>query len=238
MVKSLALGVAMLCAMGFGPERVYTNPVPAGASPTTVPLPRDDWYATVQGKFDRYGGRPADIVFDGDSITNRWETTGKEEWAKHFAGRAADFGIEGDRVENVLWRLSKGQVDGIHPKVVVLMIGTNNQGRDSAAQIAEGVKAIVTRYRELCPDAHVILMGIFPRGATANDGGRKKVAAVNAIISKLADDHVSYVDIGPKMTGPDGTISPNMMPDAVHPQAAGYHIWAEAILPIVEKYSR
>ena len=123
--------------------------------------PRDDWFATVQGKFDRYSGKPFSIVFDGDSITNRWETTGKNQWSAQFAKRAADFGIEGDRTENVLWRLSKGQVDGMDPKVVVLMIGTNNIGRDSADQIAEGISKIVDEYLVRCPHAHVILMAVF-----------------------------------------------------------------------------
>lgn len=232
-----ALVVSALC-LGLAPERIYHNPVPPGSSPTTTPAPRDDWYATVQAKFDKYGDKPADIVFDGDSITNRGETTGKEYWAKHFAGRSADFGIEVDRVENLLWRFSKGQVDGINPKVVVLMIGTNNQGRDSAEEIAAGVTATVADYQKRRPNAHIILMGIFPHGTTASDGGRKKVATVNTIIFKLASDKVSYVDIGPKMLEPDGTIAKSTMPDAVHPEAKGYGVWTDAILPIIEKHTK
>jgi Glycosyl hydrolases family 2, TIM barrel domain/GDSL-like Lipase/Acylhydrolase family/Glycosyl hydrolases family 2 len=113
-------------------------------------------------------GKPAEIVFDGDSITNRWETTGKATWSARYADRAADFGIEGDRIENLLWRLSKGQVTGINPKVVVLMIGTNNVGRNTPDQIAGGIKAAVAGYETLCPNAHIILMAVFPRGKTAN----------------------------------------------------------------------
>jgi lysophospholipase L1-like esterase len=231
-------GAVLVTAAVSAAETIHRPSLPAGANPAAFAAPRDDWYATVQQKFDRFSGKPADIVFEGDSITNRWEHTGREPWKELFAGRAADFGIEGDRVENALWRLSKGQVDGIDPKLVVIMIGTNNSGRDSAEQIAEGIKALVADYQKRCPRAHVLLMGIFPRGAKANDGGRRKVAAVNALIAPLGDGRrVTYLDISPQMIEADGTIAPEMMPDAVHPTARGYRIWADAIRPIVERYA-
>jgi lysophospholipase L1-like esterase len=217
-------------------QTIYRPPVPPPENPAAVAWPRDDWYIAVQQKFDRYGGKHADIVFDGDSITNRWEITGKDMWAR-YADRAADFGIEGDRTENLLWRLSKGQMDGVGPKVVVLMIGTNNTGRDSAVQIAEGVKAIVADYEKRCPEAHVILMAIFPRGRTPNDPARLKVATINKQIAALADTNISFVDIGPKLLEADGTISSEMMPDFVHPTARGYAIWADAIGALVDKYA-
>jgi lysophospholipase L1-like esterase len=214
-------------------ETVYRT---ANSTPS-VPTPRDDWYADVQRKFDRYSGKHFDIVFDGDSIVNRWEVTGREIWTQRYAGISADFGIEGDRVENVLWRLSKGQVDGIDPKVVVLMIGTNNSGRNSAEEIAAGIKALVAEYQKRCPHAHIILFGIFPRGQNANDGGRRKVAAVNEKIKLLGDGtRVTYLDLSPKMIEADGSISPEMMPDFVHPTVKGYQLWADALQPIVDKY--
>lgn len=217
-------------------ETIYTAPtLPPNASLATFPSPRDDWYAMVQHKFDRFSGKPALIVFDGDSITSRWEA--QPIWKERYAEIAADFGIEGDRVENLLWRLSKGQVDGINPKVVVLMIGTNNSGRDSAEQIADGIKAVVAEYERLCPSAHIILMGIFPRGESANDGGRRKVTDVNQLIAPLGNsERISFVDISAKMVESDGNISREMMPDFVHPTAQGYQIWADAIQPILDQY--
>jgi lysophospholipase L1-like esterase len=233
-VAILALAVSRV----FAAERIYTPPDLRGGNPAAVARPKMDWFADVQRKFDRYGGKPAAIVFDGDSITNRWEETGREQWKKFFEGRAAEFGIEGDHVENLLWRLSKGQVDGINPKVVVIMIGTNNSGGDSAEQIAGGIKAVVAEYKKRCPWAHIILMGIFPRGETPADGGRQKVAAVNAIIKSLDDGRrVTFVDITPQLVEPDGTISKDMMPDSLHPTAKGYEIWAAAIQPIIKKYA-
>jgi lysophospholipase L1-like esterase len=215
-------------------EKVYS---PAGTNTAAVAAPRDDWYMDVQRKFDHYSGKHFDIVFDGDSIMNRWETTGQEIWKKRYAGQAADFGIEGDRVENVLWRLTKGQVDEMDPKVVVLMIGTNNSGRNSASEIAEGIERLVAEYENRCPHAHIILFGIFPRGKTAMDGGRQKVATVNDKI-KLLDDgkRVSYLDLGSKMIEPDGSISPDMMPDFVHPTLKGYQMWADALQPVLDQY--
>jgi lysophospholipase L1-like esterase len=231
----LCLTLAGALASGFGAETIY-HPATAGNS-ASVAAPRDDWYADVQRKFDRFGGKHADIVFDGDSIMNRWEDTGRAIWSQRYAGIAADFGIEGDRVENVLWRLDKGQLDGIDPKVVVLMIGTNNSGRNSADEIAAGIKLLVAEYEKRCPHAHIILMGIFPRGRTADDGGRRKVAAVNAQIKELGGtDRVTYLDIGPKMIEADGSISPDMMPDSVHPTLKGYQIWADAVQPVIDQY--
>jgi lysophospholipase L1-like esterase len=82
-------------------------------------------------------------------------------------------------------------------------------------------------------------MGVFPRGEKDTDGGRKKVAAVNAIIAPLGtgDPRVSYVDISPKLIEADGTISKEMMPDSVHPTAKGYDIWADAIQPLIDRYA-
>lgn len=215
-------------------ETVYH---PATGNSAAVATPRDDWYADVQRKFDRYSGKHFDIIFDGDSIMNRWETTGREIWMQRYAGRAADFGIEGDRVENVLWRLSKGQVDGMDPKVIVLMIGTNNSGRNSANEIAAGIERLVAEYEKRCPNAHIILFGIFPRGQNANDGGRRKVAAVNEKIKRLDDDkRLTYLDLTPELIEADGTISPGMMPDLVHPALKGYQIWADALQPVLDQY--
>jgi lysophospholipase L1-like esterase len=202
-----------------------------------VPALHTNRHEDVQRKLDRFARKHADIIFEGDSIMNRWETTGKELWNQRYAGIAADFGIEGDHVENVLWRLDQGQVDGIDPKVVVLMIGTNNSGQNRADEIAEGIKILVAEYEKRCPHAHIILMGIFPRGEKPTDGGRRKVAAVNSIIQSLDDgQRVTFIDIGPQMIEPDGTISRDMMPDFVHPTARGYQIWADAIQPVINKY--
>jgi lysophospholipase L1-like esterase len=221
----------------FAVETNRPPSTPAITNTAAIPTLRTNRQEDVQRKLDRFAGKHAEIIFDGDSIMNRWETTGKAIWSQRYAGIAADFGIEGDHVENVLWRLDHDQVDGIDPKVVVLMIGTNNSGQNSAAQIADGIKLLVAEYEKRCPNAHIILMGIFPRGEKPTDGGRRKVAAVNSIIKSLDDgQRVTFIDIGPQMIGPDGIISRDMMPDFVHPTASGYQIWTDAIQPVINKY--
>ena len=124
----------------------------------------------------------AQLVFLGDSITHGWDGKGKAVWTKDWAPlKAANFGIGGDRTEHVLWRLEHGNFDGLKPKAIVLMIGTNNTGHQgrpqkeldgavyqcTAEQTAEGIKAILAQLRQKCPDAKILVLGIFPRGAEA-----------------------------------------------------------------------
>jgi N-acetylglucosamine-6-sulfatase len=180
----------------------------------------------------------AQLVFLGDSITAGWNGRGKAAWTAHWAPlNAANFGIGGDRTEHVLWRLEHGNYDGLKPKLTVLMIGTNNTGHQkpgvyqcTAEQTAEGVKTILEKLKAKCPDEKVLLLGIFPRGANKDDHWRKQNEATNAIIKTYADDKtVFYMDIGEKFLQPDGTLTKEIMPDALHPSAQGYDIWVDAI---------
>jgi lysophospholipase L1-like esterase len=193
----------------------------------------------------------AQLVFLGDSITQGWEGRGKEVWAKYWAPlKAANFGVGGDRTEHVLWRLEHGNFDGLKPKEIVLMIGTNNtghQGRSqkelngavyqcTAQQTAKGVKAIVEKLKEKCPGAKILLLAIFPRGEKPTDKLRQQNEETNAIIKKLADGKTVYwMDINSKFLAPDGTLSRDIMPDLLHPNDKGYEIWAEAIAPKVKE---
>jgi lysophospholipase L1-like esterase len=170
-----------------------------------------------------------DLLFLGDSITLMWN---REIWNKAFGNyRAANFGVGGDRTQHVLWRIQNGELDGITPKVIVLMIGTNNSAGDPPEGTANGIKKIVETIRAKSPATKILLMGIFPRG---NKSVRQREVnnAVNAIISKLGDDkHVFYMDIGEKFLTPDGTLTPEIAPGFLHLSPKGYQIWADAILP-------
>jgi lysophospholipase L1-like esterase len=181
----------------------------------------------------------AQLVFLGDSITEGWENEGKDVWAKRYATRhAANFGIGGDRTEHVLWRIDHGNFDGLKPKLIVVMIGTNNAGhrQEAAKDTAAGVSAIVDRLRAKCPDAKILLLGIFPRGEKVDDPMRRLTASTNERIKKLADDdRVVYKDIGSVFVQPTGTISKEIMPDFLHLSAKGYELWAEAIEGEVKK---
>jgi lysophospholipase L1-like esterase len=176
------------------------------------------------------------VVFLGDSITQGWGGAGKEVWHKEYEPlKAANFGIGGDRTEHVLWRIANGELDGIKPKALVLMIGTNNSGRDSAEDIAAGVTAIVKAVREKLPETKVLLLAIFPHGEKPNPQ-REKIAKANEIIAKLDDGkHVKYLDIGPKFLGEGGVLSKDIMPDFLHLSPKGYAIWADAIGPTLKE---
>jgi beta-glucosidase len=179
-----------------------------------------------------------DLIFVGDSITQGWEGAGKEVWAKYYARRnAANLGIGGDRTQHVLWRLDHGNVDGISPKLAVLMIGTNNSnGSDNAAEeIGAGIQAIVKKLREKLPQTKVLILAVFPRGEKPNPQ-REKNAKASEIAAKLADNQqVFYLDIGPRFLAGDGTLSKDIMPDLLHLSPQGYAIWAESIEPEVAR---
>ena len=210
---------------------------PPGSNTAVYPMPRVEWLVHFQHNLERTRQGNVDLIFDGDSITDGWQGNGKEVWAKNYGSfHPADFGISGDRTEHVLWRLDHGQVAGLHPKMVALMIGTNNLAANTEAQIAEGVTAIVREYQKLCPDAVILLQAIFPRAEKASDPNRAKIKTINTMISKLGDGKkVIYVDFGDKFLQPDGTLTRDIMPDLLHPNAKGYEIWADAIRPQIEK---
>lgn len=181
----------------------------------------------------------AELVFLGDSITQGWEGSGKETWNKYYAQRkAANFGISGDRTEHVLWRLDHGNFDGLKPKLIVIMIGTNNTGHrmDPADQTAAGIKAILDRLDKKCPQSKVLLLGVFPCGEKPDEKRRVRNGEINALIAKLADGKkVVFKDITQEFLTKDGALPKDIMPDALHPNAKGYAIWAEAIEEDVAK---
>jgi beta-glucosidase len=176
----------------------------------------------------------ADLVFLGDSITEQWAVEGKEVWQERYAPRrAVNLGVSGDRTQHVLGRLEHGDVDGLSPKLVVLLIGTNNSnGQDNTAEeIADGIVAIVETLRMKLPEAKILLLAIFPRSQHP-DAQRAEVAEASQRASRIADGRmIHYLDIGPHFLNPDGTISPEVMPDFLHLGPKGYRIWAEAIEP-------
>jgi beta-glucosidase len=180
-----------------------------------------------------------DIEFIGDSITQGWEFVGKNIWNQFYGQRKViNMGVSGDRTENVLWRFEHGQLDGIKAKVAVVMIGTNNSGKNKSGfdsytdnDILEGVVAIVNQIRTRQPDTKILLLGIFPRSA-AFSAQRGRLLEINQVLAKLDDGkNIFYQDLGSQYVELDGTISKNIMPDALHPNEKGYVIWANAIEP-------
>jgi len=183
---------------------------------------------------------PIQVVFIGDSITDGWRGGGSGTWQKAFGEKynALNLGIGGDRTEHVLWRIAHGELDGIAPKVVIMMIGTNNCGSPAVDMIA-GVTADVAAVHARLPSTKILLLGIFPRATNPQDGARVKINQVNEVLSKLdGKDNVKYLDIGRRFLEADGALPPSIMPDALHPNEKGYAIWAEAIAPTLEELSK
>lgn len=191
------------------------------------------WKQLHEGHLARTRKGGVDVVFLGDSITQGWGGVGAPVWKKTFEPlNAVNYGIGGDTTREVLYRLDQGVLDGITPKAVVLMIGTNNFGLagDAPADVAKGVGAVVGSVRKKAPDAKVLLLGIFPRDKAAGTAMRKKIAEANEQIARLADGKaVVYRDVGAAFLAADGTLPADVMPDALHLSEKGYGLWADAI---------
>jgi lysophospholipase L1-like esterase len=234
-LKTLLMVLAGLVSITSA--RAFTQDEP---SHTAVrPAPREGGWTKRHEKLNDEVRRRRDeikLLFIGDSITDAWSGPGTEQWNKRFAPRGAvNLGIGGDRTQHVLWRLENGNIEGLHPKAAVLMIGTNNSnGNDNTAEeIADGIKAIVAKLRKELPEMKILLLAIFPRGEKPNPQ-REKNAKASKLASEVADGKmVHYLDIGDKFLNEDGTLSKEIMPDYLHLTPKGYAIWAEAIEPKV-----
>jgi lysophospholipase L1-like esterase len=251
-----------LFVLGFGcaalaqdaPAPVSAQPMPAVGGPgagsvpaadsTTSPdnatyVAKPELLTHCQQRLAAINGKPCDLIFIGDSITEFWATAGKAIWdAKYAPLHALNFGVAGDKTQNVLWRLGNMDVQNLKPKVAVVMIGTNNY-EDSAHEIADGIKAILTNTQATFPGVKIILVSILP-----NERASEKMTQVDSLI-KNDDDGTStfYLDLVPLMpevttTNADGTTNSNwkgMSKDRLHPDASGYQIWADAMDPLLKK---
>lgn len=208
----------------------------------TIPAPRDaGWVKRHEGFVEETRAKKenVDLLFLGDSITDGWRGKGQAVWDKFYAPRnALNLGIGGDRTQHVLWRLQNGEVDGLKPKVTILLIGINNTPnekdgtpRNTAPEVVEGVTAVVKEIQKRLPKTKVLLLAVFPY-KQKGDPMRDKVAEINTGISKLAKKKkVTFLDINQKFIEPDGTLSMEIMPDLLHPNEKGYQIWADGMEP-------
>jgi len=249
-MKKLFPVLALAALLSLAVAQTSAPSVPAAiAAPTHVdasaPIAKKDNGAFVkrhEGFLARAKAGPIGLLFLGDSITDNWSKA-PHIW-EHYYGKfePANFGIGGDTTQNVIWRIENGELDGIHPKVVVLMLGTNNSASHTAEEIFAADKKIVEMIRAKVPETKVLLLAIFPRGPRKNTNGstdpwEKRMDVINATNAKLAtlDDRqtVRFLDINEKFLGQDGKIPFSIMPEQLHPNAAGYELWAEAMQPLL-----
>lgn len=185
---------------------------------------------------------PVGVLFLGDSITEGWEKK-SDIWESAWGSyQPANFGIGGDRTQHVIWRIEQGALDRVSPKVVVLMLGTNNTGSDSAADIAAADRKIVRMIQEALPETKILLLAIFPRGPRIGSDGKpeawetrmEKIKAVNAQLAELDNGRsIRFLDFGDKFKDPDGSIPKSVMPDQLHLSPTGYQIWADSMGPLL-----
>ena len=184
-----------------------------------------------------------DIYFVGDSITRRWGALDYPEllanWKANFFGwNAADFGWGADKIQHMLWRLEHGELDGVNPKIIVILAGTNNVGMEpggdaKVADITRGLKALLEACRLRAPAAVIVLTAIFPRND--NMAVMPEIAQINRNLAALADGtRVRYLDVNDKLADKDGLLFEGMMNerDKLHPTIKAYQVWADALKPI------
>ncbi len=202
---------------------------------STNPQPKVN--GRIQQRFAASQSNAYTYVFMGDSITHGWERRGKAVFNTYFSDKSIlNVATSGDRTEHTIWVIDNVDWKTVDAKVAMLMIGTNNTGHRSADKETPedtyaGIKVILEKMKEKTPDTKILLLAIFPRGATDTDPKRVRNAKVNALIAELADnERVFFMDINAKLLEPDGkTLSKDIMPDRLHPNAKGYEIWAAAV---------
>jgi lysophospholipase L1-like esterase len=184
-----------------------------------------------------------DIYFEGDSITRRWGTSDAQyrenlaNWNTNFFGwNAGNFGWGADRIQNILWRLENGELDGVNPKIIVLLAGINNVGTqpgDDARveDITRGLKAVIDVCQEKAPNATIILTGIFPRND--NLAVIPTINRINDNLARFADGKkVRYLNVNDKLADKDGKLFDGMSRDKLHPTVKGYQVWADGLKPV------
>src|SRR6185295_13410382 len=206
--------------------------------PGAVPAPKTGgWLKRHEAFVEEAKKGGFEVLFQGDSITDAWRNgAAKKIWDATFAPlKAANFGISGDRTQHVLWRLQNGEFEGLTlPKVVVLMIGTNNIGQkdpEPAASAIAGIQAIVKEIHKKSEKTKILLLGVFPRGEKSDNPHRATIKEINAASAKLDDGGktVKFLDIDEKFLQPDGSLTKEIAPDFLHLSEKGYQIWADAI---------
>jgi len=229
-----ALGVNLACAQTSG----------GFSRPADKPVPRTDRNLQIAHEqlIEKAKKGGIDVYFLGDSITRRWGATDYPEflanWRSNFFGwNAANFGWGADQIENILWRVENGELDGVNPKVIVLLAGINNVGTvpggDAQVEnITRGLQTLVRTCRQKAPNAVIILTALFPRND--NMAVIPIINRINGNLAKMADGKtIRYLDVNDKLADQDGKLLEGIAKDKLHPGLKGYQIWADGLKPIL-----
>ena len=235
-----ALAILFALMLGLVAGTAYGDPKVAAVQPrcrpfaqteTPKPAPQIDPEAVQRFEFINSEAKAASytVLFLGDSLTQKWD---RSLWKRNFAPlNALNAGVNGDRTENLLWRIEHGNIDKQQPDIVVLLIGTNDIGRNRPARvIADGVREILEALRSRLPATRILLLGVLPRSESASSERRRQVAEVNQLIQTCSDrEHVIYADVGDSLLDRAGRLTREVSPDGVHLTAHGYALLTDRL---------
>lgn len=235
-------------------EPMLTKLMGKPVNTAVVPAPKCeqdfyDWPARHEAVKAAVKQQPVDLVFIGDSITHMFGgqpasniTRGASVWERYYGQRhAVNLGFGWDRTQQALWRLQNGEFEGIHPKVAVVLIGTNNLTPHNARgntneEIVAGVKAVCATVRKKSPRTKILLLGILPRGQKPDELMRVRIVRINHALAKFQGrDNITFLDLGDQLLGPDGVMLPDVTVDFLHPNEKGYGLLAAAMEPTLAK---
>jgi len=240
----LASALALILTLA-APAAAQVACGPFTAAPLDPPAPRTESWAipAFQNINLAVKTQPYRVLFLGDSITFRWDLPlwdAKPVWDANMAPRGVlNAGVAGDRTEHVLWRLDHGNLDGPAPKLVILLIGTNDLAHGRPPELAaQGIRAILIHLRQKLPQTRILLLGLTPRGAAPDDPLRQEVGVVNRFIQTCADSMITYADIGGVLLDGKGVLSTRLSPDLLHFTGAGYKLLAPKLDPLIDQLEK
>lgn len=202
---------------------------------------KDPFYQMMHDEYKKQSKTgKINLLFFGDSITFGWTAQGKAVWDREFTGwTAGNFGVPGETSAGVLWRITHGEVAGLNPKAIVLLIGTNDLSEGTRpAGVIENIGTIVGEFQKMAPEARVIIVGVLPRGPTENLAYRKEIKAINEGLAKFDNGKkIRFLEFNAELLNQENNISEEMMPDYMHLSEKGYEVWANALRPVLSDLS-
>jgi beta-glucosidase len=196
-------------------------------------MSRIEWCERFRNNLAEPAREGAQLVFMGDSITQGWTEVAPDVWSQAFGPlKPLRLGIGGDRTQNLLWRVDQGELKGLNPRVLVLLIGINNvSAGDSEDAILQGMETVIDRIHQHLPRTHILVLGLLPSGEAPDDPLRARIQGINERLVKLRREQLSFADISSVFLHSDGRLNAGLMPDFLHPGAQGYRVFAKALAP-------